>query len=74
MVREQKKIGEFGMSIEDLAGLAGIEVSQARTILEKLASVRIIDVSGDKILIKNQEQVEKLVRYLEMREIFGEMS
>jgi CRP/FNR family transcriptional regulator, cyclic AMP receptor protein len=74
MVREQKKIGEFGMSIEDLAGLAGIEVSQARTILEKLASVRIIDVAGDKILIKNQEQVEKLVRYLEMREIFGEMS
>jgi CRP/FNR family transcriptional regulator, cyclic AMP receptor protein len=74
MVREQKKIGEFDLSIEDLAGLAGIEVFQARSILEKLASVRIIDVAGDKILIKNQEQVEKLVRYLEMREIFGEMS
>jgi len=74
MVREQKKTGEFGMSIEDLAGLAGIEVSHARTILEKLASVRIIEVSSDKVLIKNQEQVDKLIRYLEMREIFGEMS
>ncbi|HUL00307.1 MAG TPA: Crp/Fnr family transcriptional regulator [Nitrospirota bacterium] len=73
-IREQKKTGEFGMTIEELAGLAGIEVSHARTILEKLASVRIIDVSSDKILIKNQEQVEKLMRYLEMREIFGEMS
>ncbi len=72
-VREQKKAGEFTMTIEDLAGLAGIEGSLARTILEKLASVRIIEVSGDKVHIKNQDQVDRLLRYLEMREIFGEM-
>ncbi len=72
-VREQKTQGEFSMTIEDLAGLAGIEGAQARSILEKLANVRIIEVSGDKVHIKNQEQVDRLVRYLEMREIFGEM-
>ena len=73
-VKEQKKTGEFIATIEELAGLAGIEVSQARMILEKLASVRIIEVSGDKVRIMSQDQVEKLLRYLEMREIFGEMA
>ncbi len=72
-VREQKKSGEFAMTIEDLAGLAGIEGSQARTILEKLSSVKIIEVSGDKVRIASQDQVDRLLRYLEMREIFGEM-
>ena len=72
-VREQKKTGEFSMTIEDLAGLAGIEGSHARTILEKLANVRIIEIAGDKIRIGNQEQIDRLLRYLEMREIFGEM-
>jgi CRP-like cAMP-binding protein len=72
-VREQKKTGEFVATIEDLGGLAGIEAAQARTILEKLASVRIIEVAGDKVHIMNQDQVDRLLRYLEMREIFGEM-
>jgi CRP/FNR family cyclic AMP-dependent transcriptional regulator len=72
-VREQKKAGEFTMTIEDLAGLAGIEAAQARSILEKLASVRIVEVVGEKIHIRDQDQVDRLLRYLEMREIFGEM-
>jgi CRP-like cAMP-binding protein len=72
-VREHKKAGEFTMTIEDLAGHAGIEAAQARTILEKLASVRIIEVAGDKVRIMSQDQVDRLLRYLEMREIFGEM-
>lgn len=72
-VREQKKGGEYSMIIEDLAGLAGIEASQSRSILEKLANVRIVEVVGDKLYIRNQEQVDRLLRFLEMREIFGEM-
>ena len=73
-VKEQKKGGEFFMTIEDLAGLAGIENSQVRMILEKLASVRIVELSGEKVHIRSQEQVDRLIRYLEMREIFGEMA
>lgn len=72
-VREQKKAGEFSVTIEDLAGIAGIEGALVRSILEKLANVRIIEVVGDKVFIRNQDQVDRLLRYLEMREIFGEM-
>jgi CRP/FNR family cyclic AMP-dependent transcriptional regulator len=73
-VRDNKKGGVFVMTVDDLAGVAGIEAQQARTILEKLASVRIVNLSEDKVHIMNQEQIDKLVRYLEMREIFGEMA
>ena len=73
-VRDNKKGGEYVMTVDDLAGVAGIEAAQARSILEKLASVRIVNLSEDKVNIMNQEQVDKLVRYLEMREIFGEMA
>ena len=72
-VREQKKAGEFSMTTEDLAGFAGIESSQARSIVEKLANVRIVEVVGDRLYIRDQEQVDRLLRFLEMREIFGEM-
>lgn len=73
-VKEQKKPGEFFMTIDDLADFAGIETSQVKIILEKLASVRILELSGEKVHIKSQEQMERLSRYLEMREIFGEIS
>lgn len=72
-VRDGKGAG-LAISVDDLAGLAGIESGQARTILEKLASVRILTLTADdKVSISSQEQVDRLIRYLEMREIFGEM-
>ena len=71
-VKERK--GAVSISIDELAGLAGIEGSQAKLILEKLAGVRILTLGADDhVSIANQEQVDRLLRYLEMREIFGEM-
>jgi CRP/FNR family cyclic AMP-dependent transcriptional regulator len=72
LVREKK--GAISISIEELAGMAGIEAEQAKLILEKLSSVRILTLGVDEhVSIANQEQVDRLLRYLEMREIFGEM-
>lgn len=73
-VKDQKKAGELSISIDDLAGLAGIEKALAKTILEKLASVKIVELTAaEMIRILNQEQVDRLLKYLEMREIFGEL-
>ncbi len=73
-VKNQKKGGEISISLDDLAGMAGMEKQQAKTIAEKLASVKIVELSGgDTLRILNQEQVDRLLRYLEMREIFGEL-
>lgn len=73
-VKEQKRGGELAIGIEELAGLAGIERQQAKTIVEKLASVKIVELAdGDTLRILNQEQVDRLLKYFEMREIFGEL-
>src|SRR5512146_1169089 len=58
-VKDQKKPGEFFMTIEDLAGLAGIENAQVRIILEKLASVRILELKEEKVHIATQEQIDR---------------
>lgn len=73
-VKEYKKTGEFHITIDELAGLAGIEGSQVKMILQKLASVRIVELSNETVQISSQDQVDRLLRYLEMREIFGEMA
>jgi len=39
--------GALSISVEDLAGVAGIESGQARMILEKLANVRILGLTPD---------------------------
>jgi len=72
-MRERKAGGGFSITIEELAGIAGIETGQAKMILEKLASVRILELTGEAINIASEDQVERLLKYLEMREIFGEM-
>jgi len=73
-VKDRKKSGEFFVTIEDLSGLAGIENSQVIMIIKKLASVRIVELVDNKVRITNQDQVDRLLRFLEMRELFGEMA
>jgi len=72
-VKDHKMTGTFSMSIEELAGLAGIESSHVWEIMEKLAGARIVSLMADRVNIASQEQVDRLLRYLEMREMFGEM-
>ena len=72
-VKGSKMPGGFSINIDDLAGMAGIEKNLAHTIIGKLANVKIVEVAGDVLRILNQEQVDRLVKYLEMREIFGEL-
>ncbi|HAR45609.1 MAG: hypothetical protein A2X56_13435 [Nitrospirae bacterium GWC2_57_13] len=72
-VKGSKMPGGYSINIDDLAGMAGIEKNLAHTIIGKLANVKIVEVAGDVLRILNQEQVDRLVKYLEMREIFGEL-
>ncbi len=74
-VKDQKKSGQLFLSVDELAGIAGIETGQCKIILEKLSHARILDLSsdGEKVHIQSQDQVDRLLRYLEMREIFGEI-
>jgi len=72
-VREAKS-DQMSIAIEELAGTAGLDGAQARMILEKLANVRILMLTpDDRVAISNKDQIDRLIRYLEMREMFGEV-
>jgi CRP/FNR family cyclic AMP-dependent transcriptional regulator len=73
-IREHKQATAYSIKIADLAGLAGIEATVAKSILDKLTHFRIAEMTEDSVSIRSQEQVDRLLRYLEMREIFGETS
>jgi hypothetical protein len=72
-VREQKKKGEVTLTIEEPAAMhhGG---PLARSIPEKPAKVRIIEITTDKVCFTNRYQADRLVCYLENSEIFGKMA
>lgn len=72
---KDKKGARFVISVDELAGIGGIEIGQCRIILEKLSHAKIVELSvdGEKVNILTKDQVDRLLRYLEMREIFGEI-
>ena len=40
-------------------------------ILDKLVKIQVIELSGGAIVISNKEQLDRFMRYMEMREMFG---
>jgi CRP-like cAMP-binding protein len=48
-VKEQQQTDAFSITIDELAGVAGIEYSPVRMIIEKLASVSIVELSNEKV-------------------------
>jgi CRP/FNR family transcriptional regulator, cyclic AMP receptor protein len=60
-VKEQQT-DAFSITIDELAGIAGIEYSQVRMIIEKLASVSIVELTNEKVYFKGQDQVDLLMR------------
>ena len=74
LVKEHKTSDVINVTIDQISGLAGIAHSQVKMIIEKLASARIVELSNDTVHITNKDQIGRLLRYLEMREMFGEMA
>ncbi len=59
------------VELADAAGLTS-DLSKVRDILAKLAKAKVIAFEGEQIVILSLENLEKFVKYLEMKEEFGE--
>jgi CRP/FNR family transcriptional regulator, cyclic AMP receptor protein len=57
--------------LADAAGLVG-EMEKVKSILDKLAKAKVIALEGEQIMILSLENLEKFIKYLEMKEEFGE--
>ncbi len=62
-----------GLTIDELAKMVGMsnEGAKVREILDKFDRAKITHMEGDQIVIASLENLEKFIRYLEMKEEFG---
>lgn len=62
-----------GLTVEELAKMVGLgnEPGKVSEILGKMEQVRITRIENGQIVIGNLENLEKFIRYLEMKEQFG---
>ncbi|MBN1594708.1 Crp/Fnr family transcriptional regulator [candidate division FCPU426 bacterium] len=65
---------DFPLTIRELADAAGLlgEMEKVKNILDKLAKAKIIGFEREQIVILSLENLEKFIKYLEMKEEFGE--
>lgn len=58
----------------EVANASGLnaELAKVKDILSKLAKAKVIRFEGDQIVVLSLESLEKFIRYLEMKEEFGE--
>lgn len=71
--RETDQGVSLDVTFDDLAGMAGMAKDQILSILDKLVRVQIIDLRDGQILITNREHLDRFMKYLEMKEMFGEL-
>ncbi len=58
---------------EDMASMLGMTRDQIEKIIDKIAKSRIIDRREGRIIITNREQLTQFMKYLEMKDIFGDV-
>jgi CRP/FNR family cyclic AMP-dependent transcriptional regulator len=75
------KHGEAGadgivMNIEfttrELAKMCGVDFDKTTEIVDKMAKARVLKHLGDSLVVTSLESLEKWIKYLEMKEQFGE--
>ncbi len=59
---------------EDMASMLGMAREQVDKVIEKIAKSRIIDIKQGRIIVTNREQLNQFMKYLEMKDMFGDMA
>src|SRR4030067_412079 len=59
---------------EEMASMLGMAREQVDKVIEKIAKSRIIDIKQGRIIVTNREQLNQFMKYLEMKDMFGDMA
>jgi len=59
-------------SIMELSRMCGVDIEKTREVVDKMVKARVIKLFGETIVVASMEGLEKWIRYLEMKEQFGE--
>jgi CRP-like cAMP-binding protein len=63
---------DIHFNIPELSKMCGLDLEKTSEIVDKLVKARVVRFSGDTIVVNNLESLERFIKYLEMKEQFGE--
>jgi CRP-like cAMP-binding protein len=59
-------------SISELSKMCGVDIEKTREVVDKMVKARVLKLFGETMVVTSLEGLEKWIRYLEMKEQFGE--
>lgn len=65
---------ELSVELQEIVSKTGINESQVEEIMDKLAKIKIVKLEGDKVTIPDVSQLNRVLKYLEMKAQFGDMA
>lgn len=63
---------DIPFTVAELSKMCGLDLPKTQEIVDKLIKAKVIHMSGDAIVVTSLENLEKFIRFLEMKEQFGE--
>jgi CRP/FNR family cyclic AMP-dependent transcriptional regulator len=59
-------------SINELSKMCGVDIEKTHEVVDKMVKARVLKLFGETIVVSGMDALEKWIRYLEMKEQFGE--
>ena len=63
---------DIPFTIPELSKMCGLELGKTHEIVDKLLKAKVVKLSGETIIVNSLDSLEKFIKYLEMKEQFGE--
>jgi CRP/FNR family transcriptional regulator, cyclic AMP receptor protein len=59
-------------TVPELSKMCGVELEKTREIIDKMSKAKVIRHQGETLIVTSLESLERWIKYLEMKEQFGE--
>ena len=63
---------DINFTIPELSKMCGLDLPKTQEIIDRLLKAKVISLSGDVIIVTSLGNLEKFIKFLEMKEQFGE--
>jgi CRP/FNR family transcriptional regulator, cyclic AMP receptor protein len=63
---------DVDFTVPFLSKMCGLDLAKTQEIVDKLIRARVASMSGDAIVVTSLDNLEKFIKFLEMKELFGE--
>jgi len=63
---------DIPFTIAELSKMCGLENAKTKEIVDKLIKAKVVRLSGETIVVTSLDSLEKFIKFLEMKEQFGE--